>query len=348
MASAYAISVPPQIAEPTNIHAPKAPSIKAFAEAIGQAAALPSNYNSLVDPRDKDEVDDSLAALIPVIDFSLLTSKDPEIHAKAVHDLGKACTEWGFFLIVNHGMSDNLMKDVIEATRNFFELPDEEKQEFSDTSAASPLRYGSSFNVQAESVHFWRDYLKAFTHPQFSIPNKPAGFRGMSESLGLEANAIADAFGFDTDFQFYIANLYPPCPQPELALGQPPHSDNTAITLLIENGIGGLQVYQRGKWVKVKPIPGSIMVNIGDQLELVTNGKYNGVLHRVTLNNNVTRVSLALAHGPSFDKFVCPIPEIVKDGKLEFKGMNYGEYFYNQQSTQLVGKSRLDLLRISS
>lgn len=91
---------------------------------------------------------------------------------------------------------------------------------------------------------------------------------GISESLDLEPDAIAKATGFDTGLQVFIANLYPPCPQPELALGMPPHSDHGFLALLIQNGIGGLQISHKGKWVNVKPLPNSILVNTGDQLEV--------------------------------------------------------------------------------
>jgi isopenicillin N synthase-like dioxygenase len=364
MASANPVSVAPFAAvPPTNFHPSQISSIKELAKAVGQTA-LPSNYNSLIDPRDKDPIDDSLAPLIPVIDFSLLTSGDPDIHAKTVRDLHKACVEWGFFMVINHGISIKLMEDVLGATGRFFELPDEEKTKYEDKDVLTPVRYGTSFFTKAESVHFWRDYLKVFTHPQCFLPSKPEGFReiaseycqkargvareiyrGMSEGLGLEPNAILDAIGFGSDFQHYIANYYPPCPQPDVALGQPPHSDNCALTLLIENGISGLQVHHNGKWVNVNPLPNAIMVNIADQLEIVTGGKFRGNLHRVTLNNKVTRISLALAHAPSFDKYIRPIPELFGNDHAEFKGMTYKEYFQHQQSNQLFGKSCLDRAR---
>jgi len=63
-------------------------------------------------------------------------------------------------------------------------------------------------------------------------------------------------------------NFYPPCPQPHLALGLPPHSDIGLLTFLIQNGIGGLQVKHDNKWMNVNPLPNSLVVNIGDQLEV--------------------------------------------------------------------------------
>ena len=82
--------------EPPKVHASDISSIKAFAESNG-ASPIPSTYYSLAEPR--DDVAGELAASIPVIDFSLLTSDDPQIHAKAVQELGKACAQWGFFMV---------------------------------------------------------------------------------------------------------------------------------------------------------------------------------------------------------------------------------------------------------
>ena len=95
--------------------------------------------------------------------------------------------------------------------------------------------------------------------------------QGISESLGLEATALENYTGFDSGFQVFVVNLYPPCPQPELALGMPPHTDHGLLTLLYQNGIGGLQVKHDGKWVNVDPQPNCLIVNVADQLEVGLN-----------------------------------------------------------------------------
>lgn len=74
----------------------------------------------------------------------------------------------------------------------------------------------------------------------------------------------------DSGFQVLIANLYPPCPQPDLVMGIPPHSDHGLLTLLTQNGIGGLQLLHNGKWVNVNALSNSFLVNTGDHVE-VTN-----------------------------------------------------------------------------
>ena len=92
--------------------------------------------------------------------------------------------------------------------------------------------------------------------------------KGISESLGLEGSYIDKALNLEQGKQIFIANLYPTCPQPELAMGMPPHSDHGFLTLLIQNGIGGLQIQHKGKWVDVGALPNSFLVNTGDHLEV--------------------------------------------------------------------------------
>lgn len=61
---------------------------------------------------------------------------------------------------------------------------------------------------------------------------------------------------------------YPCCPQPDLTIGIASHTDLGAITVLLQDQIGGLQVKHGDEWVDVKPIPGALIVNIGDLLQV--------------------------------------------------------------------------------
>uniref|UniRef100_M1CHI5 Leucoanthocyanidin dioxygenase n=2 Tax=Solanum tuberosum TaxID=4113 RepID=M1CHI5_SOLTU len=92
---------------------------------------------------------------------------------------------------------------------------------------------------------------------------------GISQGLGLEECYLEKTLEMKPGFQFFFANYYPCCPQPELALGMPPHSDHGLLTLIIQNQVGGLQVQHQGKWIHVNALPNSLLVNIDDHLELV-------------------------------------------------------------------------------
>ena len=86
--------------------------------------------------------------------------------------------------------------------------------------------------------------------------------------MELEPDYISKAMNFDSGLQVFAVNLYPPCPQPELEVGIHPHSDHGMMTILLENGISGLQILYNGKWVKVNGVPNALMVNTADQLEM--------------------------------------------------------------------------------
>ncbi|KAF8406065.1 hypothetical protein HHK36_008145 [Tetracentron sinense] len=347
---------------PSPLHLPKMGCVKELAES---ATFVPSNYAF---PTNSDDSTVSEAEEeIPTIDFSLLISTSPDQRSKIVQDLGKACRDWGFFMVINHGVPESLRKEMLDACHRFFHLMEGEKQEFEGKHVLDPIRCGTSFNASVEKVFFWRDFLKVFVHPQFHFPSKPPGFsevsleyckrtrevareliKGISESLGLEKYYIDKAMELESGLQIFIANLYPQCPQPELAMGMPPHSDHGLLTILIENEISGLQLHHNGKWVNVKSIPNSFLVNTADHIEILSNGEYKSVLHRAVVNNKAPRISLALAHGPSLDTVVSPAQELVdrENHRPAYRGMKYKDYLELQQSNQLDGKSCLDRVRV--
>ncbi|XP_043707906.1 2-oxoglutarate-dependent dioxygenase 19-like isoform X2 [Telopea speciosissima] len=330
--------------------------VKELVESNTLITSIPSNYIFSTNLSDDQVVTEEL----PIIDFSLLTSGSPDQRSKIVHELGKACQDWGFFMVINHGVPENLREEMLNACQRFFDLTEEEKREYAGKHVTDPIRCGTSFNASVEKVFFWRDFLKVFVHPEFHSPGKPPGFskrtrqvaiellKGISESLGLQEYYIDNEMKLEKGFQILAGNLYPPCPEPELAMGMPPHSDHGLLTLLIDNCIGGLQIQHKGKWVQVNSLPNSFLVNIGDHLEILSNGKYKSVLHRAKVNDKTTRVSLAIAHGPSLDTVVSPAPELLnsESNKPAYSGMKYRDYMELQQGSVLNEKTSLDRVRV--
>ena len=90
-------------------------------------------------------------------------------------------------------------------------------------------------------------------------------------------DAISEALWIDSDYlnkflgkhnQVMNINYYPSCPNPDLTLGLPNHSNTSAITVLMQGDVSGLQVLKNGKWVAVEPIANAFVVNLGDQLQV--------------------------------------------------------------------------------
>ncbi|KAE8687720.1 putative 2-oxoglutarate and Fe(II)-dependent oxygenase superfamily protein [Hibiscus syriacus] len=308
----------------------KLTSVKALAESL-HLSSIPSSYT--FPKHANDEAYSGTTESIPIIDFSLLTSSNPVERSKMIQELGNACQDWGFFMVTNHGVPESTMKAMIEACRQFFELTEEEKGEYEGKHVLDPIRSGTSFNASVEKVLYWRDYLKIFQHPQFHSPNNPPAFRKLHRK-GRKSGKQPSIM---------IANLYPPCPQPELAMGLPAHSDHGLVTLLIQNEIGGLQVQHNGKWVNIHPLPNSFLANIGDHVE------YKSVLHRAVVNNKHVRISIALSNGPALDAAVSPASKFLEDGwsPPAYGAMTYREYVELQQSNKLDGKSCLERIRNS-
>ena len=104
----------------------------------------------------------------------------------------------------------------------------------------------------------------------YSTEVRVLGFKllgAISESLGLERNYIERVLGGAS--QYMVMNYYPPCPEPDLTYGLPSHKDLSALTVLLQDHqVAGLQVLKDGEWVAVNPQPNSLVVNIGDQIQV--------------------------------------------------------------------------------
>ncbi|MFQ6649354.1 hypothetical protein Gotur_023013 [Gossypium turneri] len=274
------------LSQPSLTHPPpprKLTTVKALSESSG-LSSIPSIY---IFPKQTyhEPVSDTKEP-IPTIDFSLLTSSHPGQRSKTIRELGKACRNWGFFMVTNHGVPERMMKAIIEVCREFFELPEEEKRGIGGKHVLDPIRFGTSFNESVDEIlEIALEYSKRVRLVAREI------IRGISESLGLEKDYIDETLNLENGLQLIAANLYPPCPRPELAMGLPPHSDHGLLTLLIQNQIGGLQVQHKGKWVNIDPIPNSFLANIGDHIEILSNGKYRSFLHRAVVNYRDIRIS---------------------------------------------------------
>ncbi|MED6106569.1 hypothetical protein PIB30_005553 [Stylosanthes scabra] len=342
-------------------------SVKTLAESP-ELTSIPSSYTFTTNPDDELVTDPDDDDPIPVIDYSLLFSGTPDQRAKTIHDIGRACEQWGFFMLINHCVPKSLMEKMVDQVFAFFNLKEEEKQEYAgNKNVTDPIRYGTSFNASMDKVKFWRDFIKIIVHPKFHSPDKPPGFRdtcaeycrktrklgrellkGISESLGLEADYIDRTMNLDHGLQMIAANLYLPCPQPELAMGMPPHSDHGLLNLLIQNGVCGLQVLHHNRWINVTSTPNCFLVLVSDHLEIVSNGKYKSVLHRAVVSNKATRISVATVIAPSMDTVVEPASELIDNetNPAAYVGMTHKDYMELQRTNHLYGKSVLNQVRI--
>lgn len=93
-------------------------------------------------------------------------------------------------------------------------------------------------------------------------------FKSLSIGLGLEKDVLKEGTGGENIEYMLKINYYPPCPRPDLALGVAPHTDLSALTILVPNQVAGLQVFKDDRWIDAKYIPNALIVHIGDQIEV--------------------------------------------------------------------------------
>ncbi|GLJ37158.1 hypothetical protein SUGI_0753680 [Cryptomeria japonica] len=103
-------------------------------------------------------------------------------------------------------------------------------------------------------------------------------------------------------------------PRIERVLGVSPHSDVDAVTILLHNQTSGLQIRKDDAWLDVPCIPGALVVNIGDQIEILSNGKYKIIEHRGFVHKNRTRMSWAMhCTPPPCDVLISPLKELINE-----------------------------------
>ncbi|XP_037481108.1 2-oxoglutarate-dependent dioxygenase 11-like [Triticum urartu] len=302
---------------------------------------------------------------VPVIDLSkLLSAESAEAEAAK---LRFACAEWGFFQVVNHGIPDEVITGIKQDIQNFFQLPLEVKNEYAQR-LGDLQGYGQVFVVSDDQKLEWGDRFALFIQPPQARdmsywPSQPHTFRNCIEQYSSEvmkfthslAILIAKTLEVDPKLvadklasQFLRMNYYPPCTStPEKVLGLSPHSDGSFLTILLEvNSVQGLQIRRHGAWIPVKPHCDALLVNVGDLLEIMTNGKYKSIEHRVTINAHKERLSISAFQIPNYDGIISPILETAEE-KILYKTMKVGEYLRLYFSNKLEGKSALDYAKLS-
>lgn len=203
-----------------------------------------------------------------------------------------ACRHHGFFLVVNHGVDADLISQAHHAVDFFFGMPLPEKEK-ALRKPGDHCGYASSFTNRFSSKLPWKETL-SFRHSAADPHIIPAYFSramgdtedyaafakvceryceamsGLSlkvmELLGISLGVGGDYFRefFQENESIMRYNYYPPCQEPESALGTGPHCDPTSLTILHQDEVGGLEVFVDDKWRSITPNPHAFVVNVGD------------------------------------------------------------------------------------
>ncbi|KAK1289756.1 hypothetical protein QJS10_CPB18g01643 [Acorus calamus] len=281
---------------------------------------------------DFDHVDPSETTTIPAIPVIDLT----DARARAVEAVRDASETLGFFQVTEHGIPREVLDGVLEGVRRFHEQPREVRAEHYTRDPTRKVRYQSNFDLYQSRWTNWRDTLFCAMAPEPpSADELPVACRDIlmeySKHVGRLGNTLiellAEALGLDSNHlidmdcakgHILLSHYYPACPESDLTLGSTKHTDPDFLTVLLQDNISALQVFHQNRWVDVPPIPGALVVNIGDLLQLISNGKLKSVEHRVLVNPDCSRVSVACfftmhLHSSENERLYGPIKELLSD-----------------------------------
>ncbi|KAK7319163.1 hypothetical protein RJT34_03881 [Clitoria ternatea] len=303
---------------------------------------------------------------IPVFDLKSLlygNTRDTELDT-----LYTACKDWGFFQVVNHGVSSQLLEKLKLEIEKFFKLPIEEKKRY-QIRAGDVQGYGTVIRSKDQKLD-WGDRFYMVINPverrkPYLFPELPVSLRdtlerytselrklGMAllgvlgKAMGMEMEEVEKLF--DDGMQSLRMTYYPPCPKPELVVGLTPHSDATGITILHQvNGVEGLEIKKGGVWIPVTFLPHAFVVNVGDIMEILSNGTYSSIEHRAAVNKAKERISIAMFFNPKFEAEIGPVKSLLSsENPPLFKSMLMEDYFKGFFSRNLNGKSHLEKMRV--
>ncbi|KAF8689319.1 hypothetical protein HU200_042116 [Digitaria exilis] len=299
---------------------------------------------------------------IPIVDLSLPA---PAAAASAA----AAARDWGFFHLVNYhhhlvpAPSSDYPARALAAVRAFNELPSPERaKHYARAPVDGGVSYSSNVDLFRSPSASWRDTMEIEKADPACIPaacraevlewDAQATAVGravlglLSQGLGLSATALEDASCLQG--KVMVCHYYPVCPEPERTMGIVPHTDVGVIVVLAQDGVGGLQVKHvgedgRSQWVDVRPMPGALVVNVGDLLQMMSNDEYKSVEHRVVMNTREEpRVSIALFFNPGKREdsdLYGPLPDLVStENPAKYRDFTIPEFLEAFFSRELGSK----------
>ncbi len=291
-------------------------------------------------------------APLPVIDLAPMASADPAERRRVATALRAACLANGFFYAAGTNVSAEAMRDILRAAEEFFALPEAAKLAVSkdkspcgrgyETLRGQRLEAGAQADLK-EGFMMGTDLssddprVKA-GWPQHGVNQWPKGMEDWCKRvetyhaamLGLAATIMrALALSLDVDETYFedccrdaIATLrmlhYPPQPANAGAdaRGAGAHTDWGAITILLQDDVGGLQVKDGDdSWIEAPPIPGTFIINLGDLVPRWTNGLYRSTVHRVINRSGRERYSVPFFFDGRGDYVSETIPTCLNPGE---------------------------------
>lgn len=299
---------------------------------------------------------------IPAVDIAPLFSNDRSARAAVAEELARAARDVGFFYVVNHGISQDTQNALFEQTKRFFDLPLDEKMRYyigksnnhrgyvpageeapdpskADAKEAFDLSYElpqSHPEVEAGTPmtgpNVWPDLdgfaadVYGYYQAVFSVGQ--ALMRGLSLALGLDEDHLLKSVT-EPPSQLRLIH-YPYDPNAKDTQGIGAHTDYECFTLLRPTAPGLEVMNGAGEWIDVPYREDALVVNIGDMLEIWTNGEFVATSHRVRKVKQ-ERYSFPLFFAVDYHTTVAPLPQLVeRDGQANYEALDAGDHLWAQ------------------
>jgi isopenicillin N synthase-like dioxygenase len=298
---------------------------------------------------------------LPVVDVSGLYADDVETRREAAQRLGAACREAGFFYLTGHRVSARLIEELLAQSAAFFALPNDGKLEY----YIGKSRNHRGYVPPGEEVFYGgaRDQKESFDlcfelpdgaedarRDPFAGANVWPALPGFREAVGSYYAAVFElgrrllsgfALALDLPETFFDRFVtappsqlrmlhYPPNPAPDVTVGIGAHTDYECFTILLPTKPGLEVMNGAGEWIDAPPRPDAFVVNIGDTLEMWTNGALVATSHRVRKVSE-ERFSFPLFFSCDYEVEVAPLPQFVTaERPARYPPVKAGEHLYAQ------------------
>jgi isopenicillin N synthase-like dioxygenase len=297
---------------------------------------------------------------VPIVDIGGLRSPDRTERERVAGEIGKAARDVGFFYVSGAGVDDRVFERMLASTKEFFALPIEEKMRSyiglstchrgyvpvgEEGLATGMPDLKEAFDTALELPADDPDYLAG--NPMLG-PNAWPDLPGFADAVTAYYRAVLDvghrllwafavALGEDPDTFSRHATKTPsqlrlvhyPYPEAEDGQGIGAHTDYECFTLLKPTAPGLEVLNGAGEWIDVPPVPGTFVVNIGDMLELWTNGAYVATSHRVRKVAE-ERYSFPLFFNVDYHTEVKPLPQFASRDGIQRPALRAGEHLFAQ------------------
>jgi isopenicillin N synthase-like dioxygenase len=276
---------------------------------------------------------------IPVIDLEESFAPAPERRARVAMQVRSACRDTGFFYVSAHGVPEAAIAALLDTSRRFFAKPSAEKlplrgaggfgydpplAQVLDEAAPPDLKEGFmagiTENALAQSVKWPADMPELREQlGDYAAQMRKLG-RHLMRCVALSLDLPEDYFDDGFDRPSCAVRLLHYAPRTSAAapnqLGAGAHTDWGAITMLHQDDVGGLEVKGAdGDWIRATPIPGTLVINLGDMIRRWTNDTYRSTLHRVVSGAARDRYSIATFFNPRDDYRVACVPTCLAAGE---------------------------------